>query len=165
MKRPSSFITHTVLLALTAGQAHAVGTDDQVNSAIDFGTFQNPSSNIRPRFRYWVNDASHSLSRIAEDVRSLASAGAGGLELLGYYLYGETGSYGGQPDAVLQSDWTVYAFGLEPWSEYILAECAEISTPEYFKWPDSAVRMVALEILPLTLLPQRTSKTQSWQQQ
>lgn len=120
MMRPGS--TQIVLLALTAGTTHAVGTDDQVNSAINFGTFQDPSSNIRPRFRYWANDASHSLSRIAEDVKSLASAGAGGLELLGYYLYGETSTYGGQSDAVLQSDWTVYGFGQEPWSRYMLLD-------------------------------------------
>lgn len=96
----------------------AIGTDDQVNAAIDYGTFEDPSSNVRARFRYWVNDASVNLSRVADDVKSLAQAGAGGLELLGYYLYGDTGTFGGGSDAPLQADWTLYGFGEQPWSEF-----------------------------------------------
>ncbi|CAN8096245.1 unnamed protein product [Discula destructiva] len=113
MRNP--LLSRMVLLAVYAVIIQAVGTNDQVNSGIDFGTFQNPSANVRPRFRYWANDASHSLSRIADDVRSIAQAGAGGLELLGYYLYGQTGENGGESDAVVQTDWTVYGFGQTPW--------------------------------------------------
>lgn len=85
--------------------------------SIDHGTFQDPSANVRARFRYWVNDASVSLARVADDIRSVARAGGGGIELLPYYLYGGTGSWGGGNDAPLQSDWTVYGFGMEAWSE------------------------------------------------
>lgn len=104
------YYTHGVL---------ATGTDDQVNADIDYGTFQDPSANVRARFRYWVNDASMSLDRVANDVKDIAQAGAGGLELLGFYLYGGMGAFGGGNDAPLQSDWTVYGFGGEAWSELL----------------------------------------------
>lgn len=109
--------THVLELLILAASTHAIGTDDQVESNIDYGTFQNPSSNVRPRFRYWVNDASHNLSHVAEDVKAIARAGVGGLELLGYYLYGDTGNFGGAVDAIIETDWTIYGFGGAPWSE------------------------------------------------
>lgn len=111
-------VSKVLLLWGLAGAAFAAGADDQVNSNISYGTFQNPSSIVRPRFRYWANDASLNLSRVSEDIRSLARAGAGGLQLIGYYLYGQNGVYGGKDDAILQSDWTVYGFGGTAWSEY-----------------------------------------------
>jgi hypothetical protein len=95
----------------------SIGTNDQVEPNFDYGTFQTPSSSVRPRFRYWVNDASMNLSVLAEDVRSIGKAGAGGIELLGYYLYGDTSSFGGSNSAPLQTDWTVYGFGGAPWSK------------------------------------------------
>lgn len=113
--------THVLELVIFAVVTHAIGTDDQVEADIDYGTFQNPSSNVRPRFRYWVNDASHNLSYVAEDVKALARAGAGGLELLGYYLYGDTGNWGASSDAVIESDWTIYGFGGTPWGEFRFA--------------------------------------------
>lgn len=101
------------------GTTLAIGTGNQVNNpGIDYGTFQDPSSNVRARFRYWVNDASMNLSRVAEDVRSIGKAGAGGVELVGYYLYGDGGGYEGGNDAPLQSDWTVYGWGEAAWSKF-----------------------------------------------
>lgn len=116
MSGPS--FAYVLPLALHAVVTLAVGTNDQVESAIDYGTFQNPSSNVRTRFRYWVNDASHNLSYVAKDVKDIAQAGGGGLELLGYYLYGDTGVDRGIIDAVIQSDWTLYGFGGTPWSKH-----------------------------------------------
>lgn len=117
-----SYILSYQLLLLSGQILHgalAIGTNDQVGAAdIDYGTFENPSANVRARFRYWINDASVNLSRVADDVRSLGEAGAGGLELLGYYDYGNLGAFGGGNDAPLQSDWTVYGFGGTPWSKY-----------------------------------------------
>ncbi|KAJ6028025.1 secreted protein [Penicillium herquei] len=114
---------HSFLLiaavTLAARTAFAVGTNDQVNPNIDYGTFQNPSSNARPRFRYWVNDASMNLSSVADDMRSIGNAGGGGIELLGYYLYGDSASYGGGNSAPLQTDWSVYYFGSTPWDEMV----------------------------------------------
>ncbi|KAJ5909561.1 secreted protein [Penicillium tannophilum] len=97
----------------------STGTNDQVDPNLDYGTFQDPSSAVRPRFRYWVNDASMNLSVLAEDVRSIGKAGAGGIELLGYYLYGDSSAYGGGNSAPLQTDWTVYGFGGAPWKEMV----------------------------------------------
>ncbi|KAJ5716257.1 secreted protein [Penicillium malachiteum] len=104
---------------LAARVASAVGTNDQVNPDLDYGSFQNPSSNVRPRFRYWVNDASMNLTVLAEDVRSIGKAGGGGIELLGYYLYGDSTNYGGGDMAPLQTDWSEYYFGSPPWGEML----------------------------------------------
>ncbi|PQE27097.1 secreted protein [Rutstroemia sp. NJR-2017a WRK4] len=97
----------------------AVGTDDQVYSNIDYGTFQTPSKNVRPRFRYWPNDASLNLSRVAYDVKQTGKVGAGGVELLGYYLYGDGGAFGGFLSSPLQTDWTTYGFGSVAWKDLL----------------------------------------------
>ena len=46
--------------------------------------------NVRPRFRYWVPDASADHATLAADVKAAGDVGAGGVEVLGYYLYGGT---------------------------------------------------------------------------
>ena len=66
----------------------ALNTNDQVGANIDYGTFQNPSAHVRPRFRYWIPDASVNFSVVADDFEIAKEVGMGGLELLGYYLYG-----------------------------------------------------------------------------
>lgn len=63
-------------------------TDALVNAAIDAGTFQNPSVNVRPRFRYWVPDASVNHTSLADDIKEAGRVGAGGVEVLGFYQYG-----------------------------------------------------------------------------
>jgi hypothetical protein len=110
----SLLIACVSLLAFVA--AGPSGTNDQIYPSLDYGTFQSPSSNVRPRFRYWANDASLNLSRVAEDVKDAGTAGAGGVELLGYYLYGDNQEHGGGNAAPLQSDWTVNGFGSPAWS-------------------------------------------------
>lgn len=86
-------------------------TDDQVEAAIDAGTFANPSANVRPRFRYWIPDASVNISRVVQDIAGAAAAGAGGVEVLGYYLYG------GNPGDFAPVDWSVYGWGTSAWSK------------------------------------------------
>ena len=82
----------TYLLILVSSStcvlSDAFGNNDQVNPNVDYGTFANPSSNVRPRFRYWVPDASVNLSQLAFDIADAGSKGVGGVEILGYYLYG-----------------------------------------------------------------------------
>ncbi|KAI9714496.1 MAG: hypothetical protein M1820_000457 [Bogoriella megaspora] len=87
-------------------------TDALVNAAIDAGTFANPSKNVRPRFRYWVPDASVDPDTLADDVRQAGVVGAGGVEILGYYLYGGTAQGTGTfaPD-----DWSIYGWGTPAW--------------------------------------------------
>lgn len=64
--------------------------------------------------RYWVPDASVDLRDIANDFALIKSAGLGGMELLGYYLYGNYPSVvaEGGPSPV---DWTTYGWGSEAW--------------------------------------------------
>lgn len=87
-------------------------TDDQVEAEIDAGTFQNPSTNVRPRFRYWIPDASVDLDTVVEDVKEIARIGASGFELLGFYLYGGPPAGFGTFAPV---DWSVYGWGTAAW--------------------------------------------------
>jgi Arc/MetJ-type ribon-helix-helix transcriptional regulator len=86
--------------------------DDQVEAAIEAGTFANPSANVRPRFRYWLPDASVNLSRVALDIADAKHVGAGGVEVLGYYLYDSA------PGNIVPTDWTTYGWGTPAWSEF-----------------------------------------------
>lgn len=81
--------SYIVALGCWAGASELpCNTDDQVSADVDYGTFRDPSSLLRPRFRYWIPDASLDLSEVARDFEAVAEKGAGGMELLGYYLYG-----------------------------------------------------------------------------
>lgn len=48
-------LERAVVAAVCASTVLAYNTDDQVNPDIPFGTFQDPSSNVRPRFRCEVD--------------------------------------------------------------------------------------------------------------
>ncbi|VUC23925.1 unnamed protein product [Clonostachys rosea] len=87
-------------------------TDDQVQADIDAGTFEKPSVNVRPRFRYWVPDAAVEPEWIIDDVKEIARIGASGFELLGYYLYGGPPLGWGDFAPV---DWSVYGWGTDAW--------------------------------------------------
>ncbi|RAK79989.1 uncharacterized protein BO72DRAFT_525668 [Aspergillus fijiensis CBS 313.89] len=109
-----------IVAALVVPGTVAHGTNDQVLADLDYGTFQNPSNLVRPRFRYWVNDASVSPSTVEQDLKDIAKSGAGGLELLGYYNYGDSDNFGGGLQAPLQADWTQYGFGSPAWKNLSL---------------------------------------------
>ncbi|KKA22163.1 hypothetical protein T310_3800 [Rasamsonia emersonii CBS 393.64] len=81
-------------------------TNDQVGANINYGTFQNPSARIRPRFRYWLPDASADTTTVQEDIKSAGVIGAGGVEFLPFYNYG--GEIGPAPPG---ADWVRYGFG------------------------------------------------------
>lgn len=91
----------------------AVGSDDQINAKIDYGSFANPSSFVRPRFRYWVPDASVNLTQVTADIHDAARIGAGGVELLPYYNYGGVTFGAG---ASVPTDWTQFGWGTPAWS-------------------------------------------------
>ncbi|KAF9891846.1 hypothetical protein FE257_003331 [Aspergillus nanangensis] len=76
--------------------------DDQTGATIDYGTFENPAARIRPRFRYWLPDASVDPDIVQQNIRDAGSIGLGGVEFLPYYNYGET---------VSGADWSTYGFG------------------------------------------------------
>ncbi|KAI9740347.1 MAG: hypothetical protein M1834_004926 [Cirrosporium novae-zelandiae] len=102
----------TILLSTNVASLPENHTDSLVNSVVDSGTFQNPSAQIRPRFRYWVPDASVDPEYLAKDVASAGAVGAGGVEVLGYYLYGGTPEGTGNYSPV---DWSVYGWGTPAW--------------------------------------------------
>ncbi|KAL4963275.1 uncharacterized protein BDV14DRAFT_191102 [Aspergillus stella-maris] len=68
--------------------------------------FLSPPPQFRPKFRYWLPDASVPISTVQSDIDSAASIGAGGVEFLPFYNYG--GAMGGAPNG---SDWETYGFG------------------------------------------------------
>jgi hypothetical protein len=112
-------------LLLQSQHIYATGTNNQVNADIDYGTFQDPSAIVRPKFRYWPNDASVNLTQVQDDVREAGRVGAGGIELLGYYFYGDLQLFPGNYYH-LESDWTIYGFGSPAWSgfpDYIFIIC------------------------------------------
>jgi hypothetical protein len=86
-------------------------TDDQVYASIESGTFSQPAVSIRPRFRYWLPDASVNLTRVAQDIADAGAVGASGVEVLGYYLYGAF------PGAFVPVDWATYGWGTPAWSK------------------------------------------------
>ncbi|PVH71603.1 hypothetical protein DL98DRAFT_383782, partial [Cadophora sp. DSE1049] len=83
------------------------------------GTFQNPGVHIRPKFRYWLPDASVDPSLVAADVKSIGSIGAGGIEFLPYY------NYGGE-NAPEVTDWNIYGVGT-PAYNVVLKAAAQAS--------------------------------------
>ena len=73
-----------VILTVQCQYAYTKGTNDQVNANINYGTFQNPSNYVRPRFRYWAPQVvTVNLTQVAEDVREAGRVGVGGIRALG----------------------------------------------------------------------------------
>ncbi|KAJ9653016.1 hypothetical protein H2198_007763 [Neophaeococcomyces mojaviensis] len=107
-----SKIAFALVLVLAAASAYpasqaseraATGTDPRLS------TFADPPARVRPRFRYWVPDASVDLETLQQDIVSASSVGAGGVELLGIYDYG----FFGVPTPI--PDWDTYAWGTPAW--------------------------------------------------
>ncbi|KAF2177633.1 hypothetical protein K469DRAFT_644095 [Zopfia rhizophila CBS 207.26] len=90
-------------------------TDPSFDAVVDKGTFQNPSKNVRPKFRYWIPDASVDTEVVAKDVKGAGEVGCGGLELLAYYLYGGPPSNGAGRGSYAPVDWAKYGFGTPAW--------------------------------------------------
>ncbi|KAM0722760.1 hypothetical protein Q7P37_002202 [Cladosporium fusiforme] len=118
----------STLVALCVANTVGYNVDDQIDPDISFGTFQDPSSNVRPRFRYWVPDASVNLNEVANDFALIKEAGLGGMELLGYYLYGNYPSVVAEGGPV-PVDWTKYGWGSEAWKA--LTEVALQATKDH----------------------------------
>ena len=81
------------------------------------GTFATPAVESRPKFRYWLPDASVEPAVVASDVKAAGDVGMGGMELLGYYLYGGPPSNGAGRGLAAPVDWATYGFGTQAWSE------------------------------------------------
>lgn len=73
-----------VLALFTLPLVLGLGTNDQVNNPkIDYGSFNDPSAYVRPKWRYWVPDASVDPAGVASDIAAARVSGAGGIELFG----------------------------------------------------------------------------------
>ncbi|KAJ4289046.1 hypothetical protein N0V90_011388 [Kalmusia sp. IMI 367209] len=102
----SARFTFTVLVFLSALSRATLG---QANA-----DFEDPPSNYRPKFRYWLPDASIPSDVVAKDIRAAKEAGAGGLEILPFYLYGrgeESARRDGANPVPQLPDWSKYGFG------------------------------------------------------
>ncbi|KUI65520.1 hypothetical protein VM1G_01214 [Cytospora mali] len=98
--------------------AMAVLTSTMVNHVFSQDDFYNPSNAYRPKFRYWLPDASVSPAIVSKDISSIAAIGAGGLEFIPFYLYGliylQFGMDSAAPNSVEPpTDWSIYGFGDE----------------------------------------------------
>ncbi|KAH8707659.1 hypothetical protein GQ44DRAFT_691187 [Phaeosphaeriaceae sp. PMI808] len=74
--------------------------------------FKDPPIQYRPKFRYWLPDASVTHSSVQDDIRQIAAVGAGGLEFLPFYNYG-------LGPAV--TDWSIYGFGTDAFNKLFRA--------------------------------------------
>ncbi|KAK3636141.1 hypothetical protein LTR56_014304 [Elasticomyces elasticus] len=83
--------------------------------------FANPGPRTRPKFRYWIPDASVDTAVVARDVKAAGDVGMGGMELLGYYLYGGPPSNGAGRGLAAPVDWATYGFGTEAWNNVFQA--------------------------------------------
>ncbi|KAL0777299.1 hypothetical protein CaCOL14_006817 [Colletotrichum acutatum] len=68
--------------------------------------FLHPPSRERPKFRYWLPDASVDAGTVEADIKAAGDIGAGGVEFLPFYNYG--GELGPAPIGV---NWSTYGFG------------------------------------------------------
>ncbi|KAK3388042.1 hypothetical protein B0H63DRAFT_392879 [Podospora didyma] len=75
-------------------------------------SFKSPPASSRPKFRYWLPDASVPAAAVAADIAALASISAGGLEFLGFY------NYGFPP---MSTDWSIYGFGTPAFKDLLKA--------------------------------------------
>ncbi|KAE8327854.1 hypothetical protein BDV39DRAFT_204569 [Aspergillus sergii] len=66
------------------------------------GSFADPAKVTRPRFRYWLPDASVDPEDVAFDIRDLGNHGAGGIELHNGYS---------SPTGAPPTNWTTYGYG------------------------------------------------------
>lgn len=103
-------------LQIAAGHQAPRDAAESTGASIDRGTFQNPSVHVRPKFRYWIPDASVDPAIVAKDIKAAGMVGAAGVECLGYYLYGGPPASGGRGSFAPVS-WATYGFGTVAWSK------------------------------------------------
>ncbi|KAE8323134.1 hypothetical protein BDV39DRAFT_196119 [Aspergillus sergii] len=92
----------TLLLLHTVGVL-AAGSSGPSSS---LGTFENPSIQCRPRFRYWLPDAGVDKETVSTNIKDSGERGAGGVEFVPFYNYG--GEAGDPPP---QANWVTNGFG------------------------------------------------------
>jgi hypothetical protein len=116
MHSPFLFLSALCVAGLVSASSSVVNPNTTAH--IDSGTFSSPAAVIRPKFRYWIPDASVDPDIVAKDVKASGDVGMGGMELLGYYLYGGPPSNGAGRGLAAPADWAVYGFGTDAWSAW-----------------------------------------------
>ncbi|KAG9234769.1 secreted protein [Amylocarpus encephaloides] len=81
-------------------------------------TFAAPHAIARPKFRYWLPDASVSPAKLAADFKGIRDIGAGGVELVSYYNYGAEDPLPLPPKSI---DWSIYGFGTPAFNKVLKA--------------------------------------------
>ncbi|KAL2871019.1 uncharacterized protein BJX67DRAFT_377629 [Aspergillus lucknowensis] len=69
--------------------------------------FEHPPVESKIKFRYWLPDASVPIASVQRDIADLASEGAGGLQPVPFY------NYGNPTGAPPPTDWNVFGFGTD----------------------------------------------------
>lgn len=64
-------------LLLASGAAAAAASSPDSSK---YGTFDSPGTAVRPRFRYWLPDATVDLDYLRQDLRDVSALGAGGVQ-------------------------------------------------------------------------------------
>ncbi|KAH8161073.1 hypothetical protein CIB48_g7179 [Xylaria polymorpha] len=72
--------------------------------------FDSPSSEYRPKFRYWFPEASVPHHSVTRDIDEVAAVGGGGIEFLPFYNYGL---------GPATTDWSIYGFGTEAFNSLL----------------------------------------------
>lgn len=98
----SSFYMIAGVFALASFVCEASPRPNHTNFA---GDFLSPPSQQRPRFRYWLPDASVDARTVQSDITSAGIIGAGGIEFLPFY------NYGGQLGPPVGVNWSTHGFG------------------------------------------------------
>ncbi|KAF2643404.1 hypothetical protein P280DRAFT_394111 [Massarina eburnea CBS 473.64] len=81
--------------------------------------FMDPPAKYRPKFRYWLPDASVPSTAVTKDIQAAQAAGIGGLEILPFYFYGFSNGASSVAIGTIQNftsvpdlpDWSKYGFG------------------------------------------------------
>ena len=95
------------LFAPSCGQRYSERTN-----ASPLPSFEIPPASSRPKFRYWLPDASVPLAAVQADVDALSDVSAGGLEFLGFYNQGFP---------LVSTDGSTYGFGTSAFKEVLRA--------------------------------------------
>ncbi|KAF4478574.1 hypothetical protein FAGAP_12315 [Fusarium agapanthi] len=77
--------------------------------------FESPANDYRPKFRYWLPDASVPAESVVRDVEAMEAVGAGGIEFLPFFAYGIA------PPDNLPTDWRIFGFGTESFKKLFVS--------------------------------------------
>ncbi|KAI1344239.1 hypothetical protein F5Y15DRAFT_365918 [Xylariaceae sp. FL0016] len=99
------------VLASCAPLLASLATPSQASADV-VPDFDQPSTEYRPKFRYWFPDASVPSQSVIDDVEQIAEVGGGGLEFLSFFNYGLGPAL---------TDWSIYGFGTEAFKGLLAA--------------------------------------------